>query len=152
MTAEPIIRLDAVTKTYGSGATAFQALKGVDLSVEAGDFAAVMGPSGSGKSTAMNILGCLDVPTTGSFRFKGLPVERLDRDQRALLRRRYLGFVFQGFNLLARTHALENVELPLLYRGEAKAQRRVTALEALDRNPNESLLLQSLLLDLPSLG
>jgi putative ABC transport system ATP-binding protein len=133
MGGEPIIQLDAVTKTYGSGTTAFQALKGVDLKVEAGDFAAVMGPSGSGKSTAMNILGCLDVPTTGSFRFKGVPVESLDRDQRALLRRRYLGFVFQGFNLLARTDALENVELPLLYRGEDKAQRRAAAMGALDK-------------------
>ena len=101
--------------------TAFQALKGVDLDVDEGDFVAVMGPSGSGKSTAMNILGCLDVPTTGTLPFKGVPVEQLDRDQRALLRRRYLGFVFQGFNLLARTDALENVELPLLYRGEDKA-------------------------------
>jgi putative ABC transport system ATP-binding protein len=133
MARQPIIQLEGVTKTYGSGATAFEALKGIDLAVEEGDFAAVMGPSGSGKSTAMNILGCLDVPTKGTFRFKGVPVERLDRDERALLRRRYLGFVFQGFNLLARTDALENVELPLLYRGEAKAQRRVTALEALDK-------------------
>ena len=118
MASEPIIALRNVTKTYGSGATAFQALKGVDLDVAQGEFVAVMGPSGSGKSTAMNILGCLDVPTGGSYRFKGVPVEGLSRDERALLRRRYLGFVFQGFNLLARTHALENVELPLLYRGE----------------------------------
>jgi putative ABC transport system ATP-binding protein len=92
-----------------------------------------MGPSGSGKSTAMNILGCLDVPNSGSFRFKGVPVESLDRDQRALLRRRYLGFVFQGFNLLARTDALENVELPLLYRGEDKAKRRESAMAALEK-------------------
>jgi putative ABC transport system ATP-binding protein len=133
MASEPIIALRGVTKTYGSGATAFQALKGVDLDVETGDFVAVMGPSGSGKSTAMNILGCLDVPTTGTFRFKGVPVERLDRDQRALLRRRYLGFVFQGFNLLARTNALENVELPLLYRGEDKAKRRAGAMAALGK-------------------
>jgi putative ABC transport system ATP-binding protein len=133
MAGEPIIALRGVTKTYGSGATAFQALKGVDLDVETGDFVAVMGPSGSGKSTAMNILGCLDVPTTGTFRFKGVPVERLDRDQRALLRRRYLGFVFQGFNLLARTNALENVELPLLYRGEDKAKRRAGAMAALGK-------------------
>ena len=140
MASEPIIQLEAVTKTYGSGATAFQALKGVDLDVEAGDFVAVMGPSGSGKSTTMNILGCLDVPTTGSFRFKGVPVESLDRDQRALLRRRYLGFVFQGFNLLARTDALENVELPLLYRGEDKAKRREAAMAALDKVGLERLV------------
>jgi putative ABC transport system ATP-binding protein len=133
MADEPIIALRGVTKTYGSGATAFQALKGIDLDVAAGDFVAVMGPSGSGKSTAMNILGCLDVPTSGTFRFKGVPVEQLDRDERALLRRRYLGFVFQGFNLLARTHALENVELPLLYRGEERGKRRETAMAALDK-------------------
>ncbi|WP_395612147.1 ABC transporter ATP-binding protein [Allosphingosinicella sp.] len=133
MASEPIITLRRVTKTYGTGAMAFQALKGVDLDVEEGDFIAVMGPSGSGKSTAMNILGCLDVPTSGSFHFKGVRVESLDRDQRALLRRRYLGFVFQGFNLLARTDALENVELPLLYRGEDKAKRRESAMAALEK-------------------
>jgi putative ABC transport system ATP-binding protein len=98
-----------------------------------GDFVGVMGPSGSGKSTAMNILGCLDVPTSGSFHFKGVSVGNLDRDQRAMLRRRYLGFVFQGFNLLARTDALENVELPLLYRGEDKTTRREAAMAALDK-------------------
>jgi putative ABC transport system ATP-binding protein len=92
-----------------------------------------MGPSGSGKSTAMNILGCLDVPTSGQFLFRGYHVETLDRDQRALLRRKYLGFVFQGFNLLARTSALENVELPLLYRGDAKMARREAAMAALDK-------------------
>ncbi len=128
-----LISLRGVTKTYGSGATAFQALKGVDLDITAGDFVAVMGPSGSGKSTTMNILGCLDVPTKGSFLFKGNRVETLDRDQRALLRRKYLGFVFQGFNLLARTTALENVELPLLYRGDAKKARHDTAMAALDK-------------------
>jgi len=133
MANEPIIALRAVTKTYGTGLTAFQALKGVDLEVAAGDFVAVMGPSGSGKSTAMNILGCLDVPTSGSFHFRGVPVETLDRDQRALLRRRYLGFVFQGFNLLARTDALENVELPLLYRGEDRAKRHANGMAALDK-------------------
>jgi putative ABC transport system ATP-binding protein len=131
--AEPIIQLRGVTKSYGTGPYAFQALKGVDCDIAAGDFVAVMGPSGSGKSTMMNILGCLDVPTTGEFRFKGVHVERLDRDQRALLRRRYLGFVFQGFNLLARTNALENVELPLLYRGEEKKERRAAAMAALDK-------------------
>ncbi|MCW3834728.1 ABC transporter ATP-binding protein [Sphingomonas canadensis] len=130
---QPLIRLHGVTKVYGEGPTAFQALKGVDLAIDTGDFVAVMGPSGSGKSTTMNILGCLDVPSSGEFLFKGVHVEQLDRDQRALLRRRYLGFVFQGFNLLARTSALENVELPLLYRGDAKAQRRETAMAALDK-------------------
>ena len=131
--AEPLIRLREVTKVYGTGPTAFQALKGVDLDIAAGDFVAVMGPSGSGKSTTMNILGCLDVPSAGEFLFRGHPVETLDRDQRALLRRRYLGFVFQGFNLLSRTTALENVELPLLYRGDEKRARRDLAMGALDK-------------------
>jgi len=128
---DPMIQLRGVTKTFGSGAASFQALRGVDLDVAAGDFVAVMGPSGSGKSTMMNILGCLDVPTTGEFLFQGFHVEKLTRDERALLRRRYLGFVFQGFNLLARTNALENVELPLLYRGEKPRARRAAAMEAL---------------------
>jgi len=131
--ADPIIRLAGVTKTYGEGPTAFQALKGVDLDIMPGDFIAVMGASGSGKSTTMNILGCLDVPTRGSYLFRGHHVEALTRDQRALLRRKYFGFVFQGFNLLARTSALENVELPLLYRGDPKAERRDAALAALDK-------------------
>ena len=130
---EPLISLRGVTKRYGEGTAAFQALKGVDLDIKAGDFVAVMGPSGSGKSTTMNILGCLDVPTTGAFIFKGVHVEGLDRDQRSLLRRRYLGFVFQGFNLLARTTALENVELPLLYRGEPRKTRHDLAMAALDK-------------------
>jgi putative ABC transport system ATP-binding protein len=130
---DPIISLRGVTKVYGEGPTAFQALKGIDLDIVAGDFVAVMGPSGSGKSTTMNILGCLDVPSGGEFLFKGRHVERLDRDQRALLRRRYLGFVFQGFNLLSRTTALENVELPLLYRGEDKKLRYEMGMAALDK-------------------
>ena len=130
---QPIIQLRGVTKTYGEGATAFLALKGIDIDVAQGDFIAVMGPSGSGKSTAMNILGCLDVPSGGSFLFKGFHVEQLDRDQRALLRRKYLGFVFQGFNLLARTSALENVELPLLYRGDPRQARHEAAMAALDK-------------------
>ncbi|WP_093333205.1 ABC transporter ATP-binding protein [Sphingomonas rubra] len=133
MMADPLIRLRDVTKVYGSGATQFQALKGVDLDIKAGDFVAVMGPSGSGKSTTMNILGCLDVPSAGEFLFRGHHIERLDRDQRALLRRRYLGFVFQGFNLLSRTSALENVELPLLYRGDDKRARREAAMGALEK-------------------
>jgi putative ABC transport system ATP-binding protein len=129
----PIISLRGVTKVYGEGPTAFQALKGVDLDIQQGDFVAVMGPSGSGKSTTMNILGCLDVPSGGTYLFKGHHVETLDRDQRALLRRRYLGFVFQGFNLLSRTTALENVELPLLYRGEDKKLRYEMGMAALDK-------------------
>ncbi|MCU0969757.1 MAG: ABC transporter ATP-binding protein [Rubrivivax sp.] len=129
--AAPLIELRGVTKTYGSGSAAFQALRGVDLTVAEGDFVAVMGPSGSGKSTAMNILGCLDVPSGGDYLFRGVPVQRLTRDQRALLRRRHFGFVFQGFNLLARTGAQENVELPLLYRGEGAAARHAAAREAL---------------------
>ncbi|WP_230969834.1 ABC transporter ATP-binding protein [Nitrogeniibacter aestuarii] len=128
----PLIELAAVTKTYGQGQAMFQALRGVDLRIDSGEFVAVMGPSGSGKSTVMNILGCLDTPTTGSYRFMGAAVEQLDRDQRAMLRRNYLGFVFQGFNLLARTSAQENVELPLLYRGETAADRHRLAREALE--------------------
>src|SRR3546814_8179357 len=133
MAGEPLISLRGVTKTFGTGPAAFQALKGVDMDVEKGDFVAVMGPSGSGKSTTMNILGCLDVPTAGSFTFHGIHVEELDRDQRALLRRKYLGFVFQGFNLLARTSALENVELPLLYRGEDRPARQAAVMAALEK-------------------
>ena len=127
----PLIELRGITKTYGAGQTAFQALGGVDLSITAGEFVAVMGPSGSGKSTAMNLLGCLDTPTSGEYRFQGINVEQLDRNQRALLRRQCLGFVFQGFNLLARTSAQENVELPLLYRGEPAAVRHTAARAAL---------------------
>ncbi len=120
-----------ITKTYGTGTAAVQALRGVSLGIDKGEFVAVMGPSGSGKSTAMNILGCLDSPSTGQYIFEGAHVETLTRDQRALLRRHYLGFVFQGFNLLNRTSAQENVELPLLYRGVSAAERRRMALEAL---------------------
>ena len=130
---ETLISLRGVTKVFGEGAAAFAALRGVDIDIARGDFVAVMGPSGSGKSTTMNILGCLDVPTTGEFLFRGHHVEKLERDQRALLRRRYLGFVFQGFNLLARTTALENVELPLVYRGEEKGRRHEQAMAALEK-------------------
>jgi putative ABC transport system ATP-binding protein len=126
-----LIQLRGVTKRYGSGVAELMALKGIDLDIHAGEFVAIMGPSGSGKSTAMNILGCLDTPTGGQYLFKGAHVETLSRDQRARLRRRFLGFVFQGFNLLARTSAQENVELPLLYRGDSASVRRAAAAKAL---------------------
>ncbi|EIJ33752.1 ABC transporter ATP-binding protein [Thiothrix nivea] len=128
-----LIELKGITKTFGQGIAAFQALRGVDLRVDEGDFVAVMGPSGSGKSTAMNIIGCLDVPTGGEYLFRDTHVEQLDRNERALLRRHFLGFVFQGFNLLARTTAQENVELPLLYRGEPAALRQEMAAAALEQ-------------------
>jgi len=124
--------LKGVTKVYGTGQAAMEALRGIDISIGQGDFVAVMGPSGSGKSTCMNILGCLDMPTAGAYLFQGVEVGELSRDQRALLRRHYLGFVFQGFNLLSRSSALENVELPLIYRGLPAHMRRVRAREALD--------------------
>ena len=127
----PLIRLSRITKTYGSGTAAFQALRGVDLVIDAGEFTAVMGPSGSGKSTAMNLIGCLDTPGSGTYQFRGVRVEALSGDQRALLRRRHIGFVFQGFHLLARTSAQDNVELPLLYRGENSTQRHARARGAL---------------------
>jgi len=126
-----LIELRGVTKVYGRGSAAMHALRGIDLDIAAGEMIAVMGPSGSGKSTAMNILGCLDTPTSGRYRFRGLDVSGLSRDQRALLRRHALGFVFQGFNLLARTTALENVELPLIYLRAPSGERRRRALEAL---------------------
>ncbi|MCL6555706.1 MAG: ABC transporter ATP-binding protein [Burkholderiales bacterium] len=129
--SEALLRLQNVTKVYGQGSAAFPALRGVDLTIGAGEFVAIMGPSGSGKSTAMNILGCLDVPSSGHYWFEDLAVETLSRDQRALLRRHQLGFVFQGFNLLPRTTAQENVELPLLYRREPAARRHAAAREAL---------------------
>ena len=133
LVGDPLISLRGITKSFGTGQAAFQALKGVDLDIMPGDFVAVMGPSGSGKSTTMNILGCLDVPTSGVFLFHGRHIEQLTRDQRSLLRRRYLGFVFQGFNLLARTTALENVELPLIYRGLPKEKRQEAAMAALEK-------------------
>ena len=126
-----LIELRNLTKTYGRGDAAFQALRGIDLTIKRGEFVAVMGPSGSGKSTLMNLLGCLDTPTSGSYLYQGLPVETLNADQRSLLRRHALGFIFQGFNLLARTSSLENVELPLLYRGLSKKERREQAYAAL---------------------
>ena len=127
----PIIDLSQVTKIYGHGEGEVRALRGIDLRINAGEFVAVMGPSGSGKSTCMNILGCLDTPSGGTYKFLGVPVGDMKPDQRALLRRNYLGFVFQGFNLLSRTTALENVELPLVYRHVPKDQRRALAQKAL---------------------
>ena len=127
----PIIELQDVTKIYGHGDAEVRAMDGVTLSIASGEFVAIMGPSGSGKSTAMNMIGCLDSPTSGEYLFNGVKVGALSQDQRALLRRNYLGFVFQGFNLLARTSALDNVELPLIYKGMPAAERRVLALEAL---------------------
>lgn len=126
-----VIELRGLTKTYGKGDAAFQALRGVDLDIPRGQFLAVMGPSGSGKSTLMNILGCLDIPTSGSYRFENISVDSLGADERSLLRRHALGFIFQGFNLLARTSALENVELPMLYRGVPRKERHERAHEAL---------------------
>ncbi|PLX39620.1 MAG: macrolide ABC transporter ATP-binding protein [Hyphomicrobiales bacterium] len=127
----PLIQLKDVRKTYGSGEAAVHALAGVDLIIEQGEFVAIMGPSGSGKSTAMNIIGCLDVPTSGEYLFSGISAGALGHDERALLRRHFLGFVFQGFNLLSRTSAVENVELPLIYRGMGGRERRQLAMQAL---------------------
>ena len=127
----PLVRLRGVTKVYGSGAAAMHALRGIDLDIHEGEFVAVMGPSGSGKSTCMNILGCLDTPTTGSYLFRDVEIMSLSRRQRSLLRRTWLGFIFQGYNLLPRTSALENVELPLMYRGTPPAERLALARSAL---------------------
>ena len=127
----PLIELQGVYKTYGKGDAQSTVLKGIDITIQSGEFVAIMGHSGSGKSTALNILGCLDTPSAGRYLFDGTPVETMTTQQRALLRRYYLGFVFQGFNLLNRTSALENVELPLVYRGIAQKQRQQLALQAL---------------------
>ncbi|SMH46626.1 ABC transporter ATP-binding protein [Mesorhizobium australicum] len=129
--AQPLVTFEQVWKTYGSGEARVDALAGVDLTIETGEFVAIMGPSGSGKSTAMNIIGCLDTPTRGRYLFGDVDAGGLDRSRRALLRNLYIGFVFQGYNLLARTTAAENVELPLIYRGVPSRERRRLALEAL---------------------
>lgn len=129
---QPLIELKGITKVYGTGQAALEALKGIDLAIYEGNFVAVMGPSGCGKSTCMNLLGCLDTPTSGQYLFRGIDIGGLSRNQRALLRRHYLGFIFQGFNLLSRTSALENVELPLVYRGMHHTERDRIAHEALN--------------------
>ena len=129
---QTLLEFRDVTKVYGEGEAAVRALAGVGFSIREGEFVAIMGHSGSGKSTTMNILGCLDTPTSGSYLFRGVDVGSLSRKQSAKLRRYYLGFVFQGFNLLARTSAAENVELPLIYRGTRRAERRERAHQALE--------------------
>ena len=131
MTAPPLIQLRSVQKVYGSGEARVAALAGVDLEIKRGEFVMVMGASGSGKSTCMNIMGCLDPPTTGSYLFAGVDVAQLDGSQRALLRRHFLGFVFQSFNLLPRTSAQENVALPLVYQGVGARERERRAIAAL---------------------
>ena len=130
---EPIIRMESVHKYYALDGVRVHALRGIDLNVMPGEFVAIMGPSGSGKSTLMNIIGCLDVPDSGGYWLNGDDVTRMNVDALALLRNRALGFVFQGFNLLARTSALENVEVPLVYAGVGRAQRRARARELLQR-------------------
>jgi putative ABC transport system ATP-binding protein len=129
---KPLITFDQVWKTYGKGEAKVHALAGIDLSIGRGEFVAIMGPSGSGKSTAMNIIGCLDTPTSGRYGFLDVDAGRLDRGSRATLRNLYIGFVFQGYNLLPRTTAVENVELPLIYRGVASAERRELSMKALE--------------------
>lgn len=131
ISAFPIVEFRGVEKVYGHGESEVRALGGVDLRIEPGEFVSIMGSSGSGKSTAMNVIGCLDVPTGGQYLFRGVDVGKLDQNGRALLRRHFIGFVFQGFNLLARTTALENVELPLIYRRIPTDERRERALRAL---------------------
>jgi putative ABC transport system ATP-binding protein len=131
MTARPLIELKGITKVYGTGEAEVRALDGLDLSIGHGEFVAVMGPSGSGKSTAMNIIGYLDAPTSGSYLFDGVAVDKVTREQRTLLRRNFVGFVFQGYNLLSQSSALENVELPMIYRGVPRAERHELAMAAL---------------------
>lgn len=131
--SRPVIDLQRVQKTYGEGETAVHAVASVTLQVEKGDYVAVMGASGSGKSTLMNIIGCLDLPSRGLYRLDGVDVRRLTDDQLSLVRNRKIGFIFQSFNLIARTSAVRNVELPLAYAGVSRAERRARALAALDQ-------------------
>jgi putative ABC transport system ATP-binding protein len=129
--ARPVIQLDHIHKTYTMGDVEVHALRGVSLTIREGEFVAIMGASGSGKSTTMNILGCLDRPTRGSYILDGEDVSQMSKDERADIRCKKIGFVFQGFNLLSRTSALENVELPMLYLGVDAPQRHQRAMEAL---------------------
>jgi putative ABC transport system ATP-binding protein len=126
-----LIELKGVTKVYGKGEALTYALRGIDIQIKEGEFIAIMGSSGSGKSTAMNIIGCLDEPSDGEYYFQGVDVRALSRNQKSILRRSYMGFIFQGFNLLAKTSALENVELPLLYRGMDRKKREEESLQSL---------------------
>ena len=128
---KPLIELQGVTKVYGSGEAKTYALRGIDMKIYEGEFVAIMGSSGSGKSTAVNIIGCLDDPSDGSYYFQGVDVRALSLNQKAILRRNYMGFIFQGFNLLGRTSALENVELPLIYRGSSAKKRKEVSLASL---------------------
>jgi putative ABC transport system ATP-binding protein len=128
-----LIEIRELRKTYVMGAEEVHALAGVDLDVESGEYLAVMGASGSGKSTLMNLIGCLDTPTSGSYHLNGAPVEEMDDESLAAVRNREIGFVFQTFNLLPRTSALENVELPLIYAGKSRKERRAQAREALEK-------------------
>ena len=129
----PLIDLRGISRVYGAGETEVRALDGIDLAIDEGEFVAIMGPSGSGKSTAMNVIGCLDSPTSGTYLFDGVEVGDLTGNQRALLRRHYLGFIFQGYNLIARSSALHNVELPLIYKGLPRSERIAAARAALDK-------------------
>jgi len=131
--APPLVQLSGLSKVYGRGDAEVRALDGLDLTIRRGEFVAIMGPSGSGKSTAMNIVGYLDTPSSGQYLFDGVPVQSVSREQRTLLRRTFLGFVFQGYNLLSRSTAIENVELPLTYRGVGGKARRDMARRALQR-------------------
>ena len=129
----PLIELKNITKSYPVGDSELKILKGIDLQIEQGDFVAIMGPSGSGKSTCMNILGCLDIPTSGSYKLDGKAVEGLAPDELAEIRNKKIGFVFQGFNLLSRTSALENVELPMVYANVDAKTRQKKAIDALEK-------------------
>jgi putative ABC transport system ATP-binding protein len=128
-----LIELNNITKSYPLGDTELSILKNINLTIESGDFVAIMGPSGSGKSTLMNILGCLDKPSSGTYKLEGKPIEHLSPDELATIRNQKIGFVFQGFNLLSRTSALENVELPMVYANISASQRAKRATEALEK-------------------